>query len=796
MHPVRQRGPGARALSGVAGLALLLLACPAHADYSLKGLWASATGMVVTYQVGVCAPAVGKVPLGIYHHRTSPPAVGMVPDKTVEVSAGPTCPVGTVTASGAGVGMNSSYALVDPTNKFTETNEANNVAGPASVCVGPDLQLSHCAVWVNGTDLTYRASVCNLGSAPAYKFRVGFFHQHMIPPQPGTMSDVFDAVGALNPGYCMDANASAQVKTSGSFSAWCQADNGGFVAECLEGNNNLGPVPYTMSYADIAVTSVQVRAKSQRLEYTVTVCNKGTRAAAAFFVDVYYQGFKRTPVIGVPGDQSLPVAGLQIKACATLVFLSTPLPNNTYTSWVLADPDDYIEEINEANNVSSVAAVVGGGQGTLPSGCQDQDQDGYGRGAGCVGRQDCDDQDSAIYPGATEVCGNSVDEDCDLTADDGCPGSTCVDKDGDGFGKGPGCVLQDCDDDNKAIHPLGVEVCGDNIDDNCNKIVDDGCPARQCVDQDGDGHGSGHGCPGAQDCADGDFSVHPGATEVCGDGLDNDCDGTPDDGCSEAVDGDGDGHSVGGEPGAGQRDCDDKDANIYPGAAEVCGDGKDNDCDGTVDDGCTGVMCTDGDGDGWGVGSDCKLADCDDRNAAIYPWAAEACGDGLDNDCDGTVDEDCPGSGCKDRDLDGFGAGTGCCTAPGAAATCSQDCDDKDGGTHPWAAEICGDGKDNNCDGQKDEGCVLCKDVDGDGHGVGPKCKTYDCDDGAGSTYPGAVEICDDVDNDCDGVVDDACEDTGCGCSASAPGDWSGLAILALAMLWRARRRRGHEEIS
>ena len=780
--------------------ALLLLACPAHADYSLKGLAASASGQDVTYQVGVCAPVAGTVPLGIFYRPASAPRVGDTPDQTVKAAAGPTCPVNKVTWKAAPVGMHSSYALVDPANIFTESNEANNSAGPVTVCPGPELQLSHCAVWVKGTDLAYRASVCNLGSAPAYKFRVGFFHQHTAPPKLSTMSDVFGAVGSLNPGYCVDVNASARVKASGSFSAWCQANNGGFAAECITTNNNMGPVPYTLTYADISVTSIKARARSQRLEYTVKVCNEGTRAAPAFFVDVYYQGSLKPPATGFPGDKSLPVAGLQINSCATLVFLSRPLPNNTYISWVLADADAFVEEVNKVNNFSSVTAMVGGGLGALPGGCQDLDQDGYGRGLGCKGRQDCDDQDSAIHPGAAEVCNNSVDEDCDLTADDGCPGSTCVDKDGDGFGKGPGCALQDCDDSNKAIHPFGEEVCGDSIDDNCNKIVDDGCPSRQCVDQDGDGYGNGGGCPGPQDCADGDYLTHPGAAEVCGDGLDNDCDGTPDDGCSRAVDGDGDGHSVGGEPGAGQRDCDDRDKDIYPGAAEVCGDGKDNDCDGTVDDGCVGVKCADSDGDGWGVGQDCKIPDCDDRNAAIYPWAAEACGDGLDNDCDGTMDEDCPGSGCKDRDLDGFGAGTGCCNAPGAAATCRQDCDDKDGGTHPWAREICGDMEDNNCDGQKDEGCTVCKDADGDGHGLGPMCKSWDCDDGDASTFPAALEVCDDVDNDCDGAVDDDCEDTGCGCGAPGQagggGAWPGLLMLTLTLLGLARRRRGREEIS
>ncbi|MBK8480391.1 MAG: hypothetical protein IPL40_04325 [Proteobacteria bacterium] len=425
--------------------------------------------------------------------------------------------------------------------------------------------------------------------------------------------------------------------------------------------------------------------------------------------------------------------------------------------------------------------------------CSDADGDGAGVGPDCLGPSDCDDGNPEVRPGAHEVCGNGFDEDCDLTADDGCPGVACVDSDGDGWGRGPGCVLEDCDDGNARVFPTARESCGDEDDDNCNGIADDGCPGRACVDRDGDGFGVGEACPRRQDCDDESFAIHAGATEICGNSLDDDCDGTIDEGCPGALDGDGDGAGVGRDV-IGQPDCDDRNPNRAPGRAEICGNDLDDDCDGTIDDGCPGVDCRDADGDGWGVGRACRVEDCRDDAAAVHPWAAEVCGDGIDNDCDGTVDEDCPGVACSDGDGDGWGTGAACAEA---------DCDDTDGAIHRWAAELCADGVDNNCDGSIDEGCLLCRDRDGDGAGVGPQCPHWDCNDRDPQVFPGADEICDLVDNDCDGLVPAAeleCAGGGDegGCSCRAQGRWqaAGLvwrllsaAVLLLVLGRRLRRR-------
>ena len=117
-----------------------------------------------------------------------------------------------------------------------------------------------------------------------------------------------------------------------------------------------------------------------------------------------------------------------------------------------------------------------------------------------------------------------------------------VDDDGDGITENQG----DCDDTDAAVHPGATEICGDGIDQDCNGS-DLSC---EDVDNDGDGFAESQG-----DCNDGNSSIRPGAPEVCGDGIDQDCDGS-DLICPEDIDDDGDGYSE------NQGDCNDSDASV------------------------------------------------------------------------------------------------------------------------------------------------------------------------------------------------------------------------------------------
>jgi hypothetical protein len=160
--------------------------------------------------------------------------------------------------------------------------------------------------------------------------------------------------------------------------------------------------------------------------------------------------------------------------------------------------------------------------------------------------------------------------------------------------------------------------------------VNELCPA---FDHDGDGYTGADG-----DCDDAEDTIHPGASEVWYDGVDQDCDGESD------QDADGDG------VGADSGDCDDDDAAVFPGNPERC-DGIDNDCDGAVDeesvDGAWWFADADGDGHGdadaqaWACeapsGYSALSDDCDDGDRSSSPSALEVCDNGVDNDCDGAA---------------------------------------------------------------------------------------------------------------------------------------------------------------
>ncbi len=347
----------------------------------------------------------------------------------------------------------------------------------------------------------------------------------------------------------------------------------------------------------------------------------------------------------------------------------------------------------------------------------------------------------------------------------------------------------DCDDYNAAVNPAAAELWYDGIDQDC-----DG----NDTDQDGDGAGVDAG-----DCDDTDAAVNPSAAEVC-DGVDNDCEGTADAGATGGiaafVDADLDGHGDPASPttvcgdtvGAGfviaGDDCDDADAAIYPGAEEVCDD-LDNNCDGQVNEGSPEerTYYRDADADGYGdsatalvsctppEGYTVEGADCNDAISIVHPGADESC-DGTDRDCDGDPTNN-PVDGATyyaDADGDGFGdPGTAfaACTPPEGLTTNGTDCDDAVAATHPTAAETC-DGTDNDCDGGTDEAGASGEstwyiDADADGYGssessvdacdlpFGYADNTEDCDDADVTRSPAATEADDDLDNDCDGEVDE-----------------------------------------
>lgn len=405
---------------------------------------------------------------------------------------------------------------------------------------------------------------------------------------------------------------------------------------------------------------------------------------------------------------------------------------------------------------------------------RDRDGDGWGDGGVrrfvCVDTPgwredggDCDDTRRDVYPDAEEHC-DGVDHDCDglVNEDDSIEARDWYpDEDGDGEGADgeravarsceapPGSVgnERDCDDADPLVNTRGAEVCDpDGVDEDCDGRVNDedsgvSGTLSYWIDRDGDGYGSAVAGPrwacelpfgGAlndEDCDDSDPTV---PTLLYAD-EDRDGWGGAEEGlgCPEALD-------TTSVPG----DCDDQHPGVNPGVRET-------DCTSLVDVNCDGVVgAEDPDGDG---APNCE--DCGEGDPGVHEGAEERC-DGVDQDCDGEVDEDAVDTTLwyRDWDQDGYGGAVNpalACSAPVGYSGLGGDCDDTDLRRHPGAEERCGM-TDYDCDGVTDEddavGCVdYHVDADLDGYGAlgdGDRCSCRELEEG----YSTSDDDCDDAD--------------------------------------------------
>ena len=332
-----------------------------------------------------------------------------------------------------------------------------------------------------------------------------------------------------------------------------------------------------------------------------------------------------------------------------------------------------------------------------------------------------------------------------------------VDADRDGW-----AVEEDCRDDLSAVHPGQLEVCN-GIDDDCDGSVDgDDVIGGEIYFADGDG--DGWGAPATQiiscgqpegyvrqdgDCKDGDVTINPGAPEVC-DRIDQNCNGEVDENATDAR--------------VWFVDADDDGAGDFTQTVLACeqrlgivANADDCDDDNAEADGLA-PWYLDQDQDGFGDAMAMILAchqpadhvednsDCDDTNALRNPDVSELC-NSLDDDCDGSVDENAVDAAPWFLDYDGDGFGslqyTIACQAPTGYAILNSDCDDQDAEAYPYADEWC-NGVDNDCDGDVDNAAIdqLEWFLDGDGDGSGdPTNITLACQ--------GAADQVED-DRDCD----------------------------------------------
>ncbi len=424
---------------------------------------------------------------------------------------------------------------------------------------------------------------------------------------------------------------------------------------------------------------------------------------------------------------------------------------------------------------------------TLQTWYADIDADGYGSDlvneVACIPQPgyiltggDCQDSDAAIHPSALEVC-DQVDQNCNGEADEFLLNAYYADMDGDGFGDLNAPVFA-------CSLPNGYVT---NSDDCTDAMI-------TFLDADGDGFGTiffdACGAFTSDDCNDADALAYPGAPELCN-AQDDNCNVTIDEnlGINWYADNDGDGfgsnnlvvNQCAPIPGflLTGGDCNDLSPNINPLISETCNN-LDDDCNGQIDDGVLFIYYADSDADGFGNpnnfiaacsmpssgfvtnGNDCddnlwfyldqdgdgfgipQLAgcgvtnaeDCDDLDAANNPLMPEVCNE-IDDNCNGEIDEFVQQIYFIDADGDGFGSSNTvqyACSAPAGFVSNMNDCTDNS---------------------------ATYYDVDMDGYGAGEMVpcgdvfNAGDCDPNNISINPMAIEFCNQVDDNCDGLIDE-----------------------------------------
>ncbi|MBW2974892.1 hypothetical protein KY366_04205 [Candidatus Woesearchaeota archaeon] len=586
------------------------------------------------------------------------------------------------------------------------------------------------------------------------------------------------------------------------------------------------------------------------------------------------------------GDSAVMFANIVIKAGTDVVITV-----DDYQDYTFENVDNDIDDNGEPLDITLQEELS----------CNDNDVDGYGVCPDCgiangctYDGNDCDDAEGDVNPGESELC-NGVDDDCDTATDedfselgdsctagtgaceasgnyvckgdgtgtecDATPGApaandkTCngIDEDCDGtadedYVQDTSCFLPGaCAAENTASSCIagvetacstgtpGTEVCDGSKDEDCDGSVDEDC---ECTDGDTKQCGTTDvgACEyGTQTCSGGTWgdcigSIEPADNDDTCDGVDDDCDGTADqdyeetattcgigaceaEGLMQCIDGKEEDSCTEGTPAADDKtcngideDCDGtadedyvQDTSCFlqgicsndnaassctdgvetacstgtPGT-EVCDGSKDEDCDGSVDEDCE---CTNGD-----------TKQCGTTDVGACEYGSQTCSDGVWGDCIGKIepaaddktcngiDEDCDGSEDEDYVQDASCFLPGICSNDNTASSCTDGVETACSTGTP-ETEVCDGTKDEDCDGSTDEDCEC---TNGDTKQCGETdvgaCEygTQTCSGGTWGDCIGSIEpadnddTCDGIDEDCDGTADQDYEETATTCGIGA----------------------------
>jgi hypothetical protein len=436
---------------------------------------------------------------------------------------------------------------------------------------------------------------------------------------------------------------------------------------------------------------------------------------------------------------------------------------------------------------------------TVANSCIDNDGDGYGM--YCAAGDDCNDNNFAVHPGAAETC-NGIDDDCDGVIDNGLVFHIYYrDADNDTYGNADNATVTcdgapegyvdnltddnttiafDCNDNNSEVNPGARDANCNGIDDNCDNATDEGfisgptsCGIGACAST------------GVTTCVVGKMqnSCTPGAPaagDATCDGIDDNCNGATDEGyVSEPTR-----CGVGACAATGSTSCvggveQDSCTPGIPAASDALCDGIDDNCNGATDEGYVSEPTSCGIGACASTGvTSCVAGKVQDSCTPGAPAAGDATCDGVDDDCSGAADEDyVPAS---------TGCGVGACAATGSTS-CVGGAERNSCTPGTPTDEVC-NGIDDDCDGAIDNGLTFVtyyRDADNDTYGSADNATVtcdgapegyvdnltddngtmvFDCNDNDAAVNPGAAEVCNGKDDDCNGIVDDSetCDEPNC----------------------------------